>query len=275
MAAVILNSEQKMIASLLNRFWRTLTGGGRTAGGNGLAATASRAGDESVADAVRTAVGALLREPLAYPANIDYEMVARLKAAAESADYMVSRMMSARNLVKRAELLDFALGLRTVEGLVMEFGVFRGESLRFIAKRVSQEVHGFDSFEGLPEDWTYFQKQGRFSLDGKIPQFAETNIRIYKGWFENTLPGFLAAHTGSARLIHIDCDIYSSTRTVLSLLAPRIVKGTVLVFDEYLNYPAWREHEFRAFQEFIAANGLAYRYAGFASSHSSVAVVIE
>lgn len=259
-----------MIGGFLRRFWRTPAGGGSAPG-----AIVSGTGDESVVDAVRSAIGGMLRQPLAYPANIDYEMVARLKAAAESADYMVSRMMSARNLVNRAELLDFALSLCKVEGLVAEFGVFRGESLRFIAKRTSQEVHGFDSFEGLPEDWTYFQKQGRFSLDGQIPQFAETNIRIYKGWFENTLPGFLAAHAGTARLIHIDCDIYSSTRTVLSLFAPRIVKGTVLVFDEYLNYPAWREHEFRAFQEFIAASGLAYRYAGFASSHSSVAVVIE
>ena len=226
--------------------------------------------DEHTADALRAAIARFIREPLAYPPNIDFEMVARLKAASESADYMVSRMMGAQNLVNRAALLDFAVAQSTIDGLVMEFGVFRGESLRFLAKRFAREVHGFDSFEGLPEDWTYFQKQGRFSLDGQIPQFSEKNIRIHKGWFEQTLPGFLDLHAGAAGFIHVDCDIYSSTRTVLHLLAPRIVKGTVIVFDEYLNYPAWQAHEFKAFQEFLAAHGFAYRYLGFASSHSSV-----
>jgi hypothetical protein len=264
-----------MIGTFLQRCWRTLRGKYAQGGGAEKSATHARMNNETDHDAVRMAINAFLREPLGYPANVDYDLVARLKAAAASADYMVAHMMNARNLVGRAELLEFALGECSVDGLILEFGVFRGESLRFMAKRTRQEVHGFDSFEGLPEDWTYFQKQGRFSLEGKIPDFRETNIRVYKGWFEETLPRFLAGHTGAARLIHIDCDIYSSTRTVLDLAAPRVVKGTVIVFDEYLNYPSWQAHEFRAFQEFVAANHLRYRYAGFASSHSSVAVVIE
>jgi hypothetical protein len=264
-----------MIGTLLRRCWQTLRGQSVQGGGVAASASSDRMGNENNHDAVRMAINAFLREPLGYPANIDYDLVARLKAAAASADYMVAHMMNARNLVRRAELLEFALGACSIEGLIMEFGVFRGESLRFLAKRVQQDVHGFDSFEGLPEDWTYFQKQGRFSLDGKIPEFHETNICVYKGWFEQTLPRFLVEHEGAARLIHIDCDIYSSTRTVLDLAAQRIVKGTIIVFDEYLNYPSWQAHEFRAFQEFVAANHLRYRYAGFASSHSSVAVVIE
>lgn len=264
-----------MIGTFLQQCWRSLRGEPVQGGRADAAETPERPAIEADHDAVRMAINAFLREPLGYPANVDYEMVARLKAAASSADYMVAHMMNARNLVRRAELLEFALGACSVDGLIMEFGVFRGESLRFMAKRVPQDVHGFDSFEGLPEDWTYFQKQGRFSLAGKIPEFHETNIRIYKGWFEETLPQFLAGHTEAARLIHIDCDIYSSTRAVLALVAARIVKGTVIVFDEYLNYPSWQAHEFKAFQEFVAASGLNYRYAGFASSHSSVAVVIE
>ena len=231
--------------------------------------------DGQTTDALHAAIGRFIREPLAYPATVDYELVARFQAAAESANYMVGHMMGARNLRKRAELLEFALRACRLSGLVMEFGVFRGESLRFIAKRLSQEVFGFDSFEGLPEDWTSSQKQGRFTLNGVVPEFNETNIRICKGWFDESLPVFLAAHAGPARFIHIDCDIYSSTRTVLNLLGSRIVKDTVIVFDEDLNYPSWREHEYRAFQEFVAAHGLKYRYIGFASSHFSVAVVIE
>ena len=257
-----------MLRSMVNRFWRSLRG--HAGGANNVGP-----GEVSVHDAVRSAINAFLREPLAHPAVVDYEMVARLQAAASAAEYMVGHMMAARNLVRRAELLEFAFECCGVDGLVLEFGVFRGESLRFLAKRAGRDVHGFDSFEGLPEDWTYMQKQGRFSLDGKVPQFSESNIHIYRGWFEDTLPQFLAAHPGSARLLHIDCDIYASTRTVLRLIAPRIVKGTVIVFDEYLGYPSWQQHEYKAFQELVAATGLRYRYAGFASSHTSVAVVIE
>jgi len=258
-----------VIGNLIKRVFRALSGNAVPT------APVPSIGDEQIARAVHVALGQFLRQPLAHPSGVDYELVARLQAAAESADYMVKHMMGAQNLRGRAELLDFALGACTVDGLVMEFGVFRGESLRFIAKRVQQEIVGFDSFEGLPEDWTSFQKQGRFTLNGVVPEFSEPHIRICKGWFEDTLPGFLAEQTAPARFIHIDCDIYSSTRTVLNLLSPRIVKGTVIVFDEYLNYPSWREHEYRAFQEFIASHHLKYRYIGFASSHYSVAVVIE
>jgi hypothetical protein len=261
-----------MLAKVLRGWWRSMTGAAADRAGG---SNSPDAGGDAIRNAVRAELNAFLREPLAYPAAVDFELVARLQAAASSADYMVANMMKAQNLVRRAELLEYALGACTIDGLILEFGVFRGESLRFIAKRVTQEVHGFDSFEGLPEDWTYFQKQGRFSLDGAIPQFSERNIRIYKGWFEQTLPGFLAEQPGAARLIHIDCDIYSSTCTILGLVASRIVPGTVIVFDEYLNYPSWQAHEFKAFQEFVAARRLCYRYAGFASSHSSVAVVIE
>ena len=262
-----------MLGTLLKQGWLALTGNARKEDPDTHAAV--RDGGVVTAEAVRAALHGMLREPLAHPANVDYAMVARLKAASDSADYLIEHMMAARNLVQRAALLDFAIGeCNLIDGLVMEFGVFRGESLRFIAKRVVQSVHGFDSFEGLPEDWTYFQKQGRFTLDGKVPEFREANICVYKGWFDKTLPTFLATHPGPARFIHIDCDIYSSTRIVLNLLAPRLVSGSVLVFDEYLNYPSWREHEFKAFQEFVVSRQLQYRYIGFASSHSSVAVVL-
>jgi hypothetical protein len=258
-----------MLGRFLGRFWQSERGDAAAVDG------AAAANPALTQDTVRSAIAAFLREPLAHPAVVDYELVARMKAAVEAADYMVARMMTANNLVRRAELLAFALGACSIPGLMLEFGVFRGESLRFLAKHAGQDVHGFDSFEGLPEDWTYFQKQGRFSLDGGVPEFTESNICVYKGWFQNTLPEFLAKFAGPARLVHIDCDIYSSTRTVFDLIAPRLVKGSVIVFDEYLGYPSWQQHEYRAFQEYVAANQVRYRYLGFASSHTSVAVVIE
>jgi len=256
-----------MLGSLLKRIWRGMTGNAPVQ----APPDASR-GEMSLQSEMRAALVSLLREPLAHPKTIDYEMVAHLMAATSSADYMTNHMMGARNLVRRSNLLEFALGESTIQGLVLEFGVYRGRSLREIAERAGQEVHGFDSFEGLPQDWTYFQKQGRFSLQGEVPAIDMPGVRIHKGWFDQTLPGFLGDHPGPARFIHVDCDVYSSARTVLQLLTPRIVSGSVILFDEYLNYPAWQQHEYRAFQEFIAQTGKRYRYIGFASSDCAVAV---
>ncbi len=221
---------------------------------------------------LRSALASLLREPLAHPKNLNYESVAWVVAAARSADYMVRHMMGATNHTERMPLLEFALGQCSIPGLVMEFGVFRGESLSAIARHTQQDVHGFDSFEGLPEDWTYYQKQGRFGLEGQLPVFTQSNVHLHKGWFDAALPKFLATNPGPARFIHIDCDLYSSTRTVLEQLSERIVPGTVILFDEYLNYPGWDQHEFRAFQEFVQRTAMRYRYIGFASADSSVAV---
>jgi predicted O-methyltransferase YrrM len=239
----------------------------------------SRAADGSVPRGDNDIAGEVTRTLLRHggrPAeSYDYEQLAYLLAGLSSARYMVEQMSGARNLVGRAALLQYALSQCAVEGLVLEFGVYTGASLRWIADRCPGPVHGFDSFEGLPEDWTHIQKKGRFSLQGELPEIGAANAVLHKGWFADTLPAFLAANQGVVRFAHIDCDIYSSSKTVLELLMPRIVSGSVLVFDEYLNYPGWEKHEYRAFQEIIAATGRRYEYIGFASTTQCVAVRIS
>ncbi len=84
----------------------------------------------------------------------------------------------------------------------------------------------------------------------------------FVGYFDAVLPAFLSKTTGGVSLLHVDCDLYFSTQTVLAQLRDRIVSGTIIVFDEYLNYPQWRQHEFRAFQEFVAQRKLKYEYIG-------------
>ena len=202
----------------------------------------------------------------------DLERVTNWLASVESARYITNRMGLASNLRDRDALIDHALAACRVEGLVLEFGVYEGNSLRNIAQAYEGPVYGFDSFEGLPEDWTHFQLKGRFSLEGRLPEFEEDNVNLVPGWFDDTLPGFVKEHAGPVRFLHVDSDIYSSARTVLTGLSDRLVSGSVILFDEYFNYPGWQEHEFRAFQEFIAETGHRYEYLGYASRHSSVAV---
>ena len=180
-----------------------------------------------------------------------------LAAFEEAVDYaQAAGMPPARGF--KATVLREALAAAPEKGLVLEFGVYTGRSIAWLAEG-ADAVHGFDSFQGLPDDWTPEVKAGGYSTTGRLPQ-VPPNVTLHVGWFEKTLPAFLAQEAGPLRLANIDCDVYSSTRCVLEALAPRLVVGSILVFDEYFTYPGWRDHEWKAFQELVAARGLAYRY---------------
>jgi hypothetical protein len=198
----------------------------------------------------------------------------RLHAKREAVAYIIEHMQEAMVLPDRLDLLKFALSRAPVTGLVMEFGVEKGASLRHLGSLTQRTVHGFDSFEGLPGDWSGTKEAaGAFSLRGRLPK-VPANARLHVGWFDATLPAYLTETAENCALIHIDCDIYTSTVTIFNALKDRIKPGTVVVFDEYFNYPGWRGHEYKAFQEFIAATGHTYRYLGFAAEKGHVAVII-
>jgi hypothetical protein len=198
----------------------------------------------------------------------------RLHAKREAVDYIVAHMGEAMVLQDRLDLLKFALSRAPETGLVLEFGVEKGASLRHLASLTTRDVHGFDSFEGLPGDWGGTKEgAGAFSLQGKLPK-VPANAKLHVGWFDQTLPRFLGTAKDHCALIHVDCDIYVSTAVIFEQLRARIAPGTVIVFDEYFNYPGWRAHEYKAFQEFIASSGLSYRYLGFSAEKGHVAVTI-
>lgn len=192
--------------------------------------------------------------------------------ATTPAGRLAARLGRATPCSSRDEVLDLALRHLRADGLVCEFGVFEGESINRIADRLpDRTVHGFDSFEGLPERWREAFEPGMFGTGGRLPG-VRPNVRLLKGWFDATLPAFAAAHPGPAALLHFDCDLYSSTRCVLEQLGGRLVPGSVVVFDEYYNYPGWEEHEFRAFAEFAARRRLGYEYLAYNRLHEQVAV---
>lgn len=195
-------------------------------------------------------------------------------AKQETVAYIREKMTTASIVADRWALLQLGLQRCHADGLVLEFGVHKGRSTRWIARHRNGMVHGFDSFKGLPGDWSGASEQtGSFSTGGRLPK-VDKNVVLHPGWFSDTVPAFLKEHAGPAAFIHIDCDIYESTQTVFALLADRIVPGTVIVFDEYFNYPNWRQHEFRAFQEFVAAKGVRYEYIAFAAKNGHVMVRI-
>jgi predicted O-methyltransferase YrrM len=195
------------------------------------------------------------------------------RARRQSADYVQAYMAEALVFADRWDLLAHAAAAAPPRGLMLEFGVADGASLRHLARATGRELHGFDSFEGLPEDWSgTFEQRGKFGRGGSLPP-VPASVTLHKGWFDATLPRFLASHAEEpVAFVHVDCDIYASTVTVLRELAPRLAPGTVLVFDEYFNYPNWQRHEFRAFQEFVRDTGFGYAYLGFAQKNGHVAV---
>jgi hypothetical protein len=132
--------------------------------------------------------------------------------------------------------------------------------------------YGFDSFLGLPEAWTLGAKAGAFSTHGRVPAVRD-NVKLVAGFFEDTLPAFVAAH-GAERVcvLHIDADLYSSTKTIFENLKGTLVPGSVIIFDELINYPGWQEGEYRAFMEYVAENYVAFEYIAYARTGSQVAV---
>jgi hypothetical protein len=156
------------------------------------------------------------------------------------------------------DVLTRALAAAPAEGLTLECGVYFGRSLRIIASQTASDVHGFDSFEGLPEAWSVNEPAGAYSTGGRLPSKMPANVVLHQGWFEQTLPDFFATTPGEIRLLHIDCDLYSSTKTVLQCANTRLVSGSVLVFDDFLGYSGHEQHELRAFEEFVRDQNIGW-----------------
>ena len=114
---------------------------------------------------------------------------------------------------------------------------------QFAGSRPPPHSYIFDSFEGLPEpdartrhdQWKrgeykfgyeeFFKRMDFF----RIPREGYTAV---KGFFSETLRGD-TVQTGPLALVHIDCDLFDSTRLALSFIEEDIQQGTVVLFDDY------------------------------------------
>lgn len=181
----------------------------------------------------------------------------------QTAQFIVDNMNKIKSFDDKANYLKYVLnhiGSSLGRGEYLEFGVFSGKTINFISATLPDKIiYGFDSFEGLPETWRSGFEKEKFSIRGNLPQVNE-NVRLVKGWFNETLPAFVKTHPEPCAFIHVDCDLYSSTKTVFDNLKNQIVAGTVIAFDEYFNYPGWQEGEYKAFMEFVEENNLEFEY---------------
>ncbi len=197
----------------------------------------------------------------------DIDFSGRVEAGREAYQFVTEHMPTAPRFTHRHDTLRHALTLAPEQGLALEFGVAAGHSLRVIAgTRPPGTVFGFDSFQGFPEDWRSDFPKGFFAMEPPdVP-----NAELVAGFFDDTLPKFLADHDEPVAFIHADADMYSSTRTLLTALRDRIRPGVVIQFDEFFNFPGWRLHEYRAWDEFVQENGIRFQYEAYTVNDEQV-----
>jgi hypothetical protein len=167
------------------------------------------------------------------------------------------------NTLRKIHLED-AMNSVSIPGQVLEFGVHTGDTVNKIAEYFNNDtIWGFDSFEGLPESWQMSlsdnaHPKGRFAVE-TLPAVRE-NVKLVKGWFNEVLPNWIKENAGPIKFLHMDADIYSSTKEVLTMLNSQIVPNTIIVFDEMYSwknpekYKFWDQGEYKALKEWMSEN---------------------
>jgi hypothetical protein len=197
------------------------------------------------------------------------------RAIRNSADYVEKHLDNTLLFPIRENLWDYALSKTNKNGIFIEFGVFNGYSINYFGSKLKKDIKlfGFDSFEGLKEDWWGFDAPaGHFDVGGNLPKVLP-QVTLVKGWFDVTLPEFLKNNNENFSFIHLDADTYESTILVLDLISSRIVTGTIIVFDEYFGYPNWEKGEYLAWKKYCEGHQIKYKYIGFSTFQAAVQIL--
>ncbi len=196
-------------------------------------------------------------------------------AKRESADFMYANLDHAVLFTNHLDMLA-KMVTRAEKGAILEFGVFTATSTNTLADAIApRRVYGFDSFEGLREDWAgHDMLAGAFDLGKRLPAVRE-NVQLVAGWVQDTLPSFLTG-LGDEQIafVHFDLDTYESTRFTLETITPKLAKRVMFVFDEYHSYPGWKNGEKKAFEEWVARTGATYKIVGYCWEQAAMEVVL-
>ena len=154
----------------------------------------------------------------------------------------------------------------------METGVFKGTSLRYLAKQQPKATfYGFDSFEGLNEDWHGHHKaKGAFNLKGILPDMPD-NVQLIKGWLEDTYVKFLEDKDKKISFLHIDTDTYTPAKIVLKESKKYLQSGAIVMFDELHGYPNWKNGEYAALHEVFEKD--EFEYVAFCKTQATIRIL--
>jgi O-methyltransferase len=171
--------------------------------------------------------------------------------------------------VKMYEQIVAGLGLSTEPIDYLEFGVHSGSTFKWwllANKNPDSRFYGFDTFEGLPEDWGTYNKG---EMSAVMPRFDDSRYTLFKGLFQNTLADFKKNTSISSRrkIIHLDADLFSSTLYVLGTLGNEIKSGDIIIFDEF----CVPNHEWMAYSMFTKSFYTKMEVIGAANNYFHVA----
>lgn len=211
-----------------------------------------------------TRLGAHSRQPLIYSLNGAFNYL-HVGWWLHANGFEIPRRVGTRNDL--FDLVAAEIGSREV--LYLEFGVHAGASISYWSRLLTNpasKLHGFDSFEGLPHDWTLEgHPRGYFSTSGSVPSVDDPRVEFFVGWFEDTLRAYdWPEH--EVLVVMLDADLYSSTATALAAVREHLVPGSFLYFDQFHH----RADELRAFAELIDEHELHFRVIGTTRELTSV-----
>lgn len=199
----------------------------------------------------------------------------------EAVDFVKKYLSKAKRLETDADLVRFASDQVTLSGAYLELGVTTGKTINFIAAlNPTKTIYGFDSFKGDPGAWHRDGKvipAGAFALKdpNKLP-LVLNNVKLIQGEFDESLPYFVKNKLNGQPIafIHVDSDLYSSSKTAFDVLGPYIKPGTIILFDELYAFTGSEEGEFKALKEFLAQSGYGVEYLAYNAMFEAVAVKI-
>jgi len=178
---------------------------------------------------------------------------------------------------RREKLYEAVIGQEGVGSLTIdyfEFGVAGGYSFKWWLehnRNPDSRFYGFDTFEGLPEDFGPFAK-GSMAAALDSLNISDPRASFHKGLFQDTLVPFLDQYKNRNRkLIHMDADIFSATIFTLSQLYKYLNDGDIILFDEF----AVPTHEFVAFKIFTESFYIKYEVIGAANNYLFLAIKIK
>ena len=180
-------------------------------------------------------------------------------------------------LLDSEKIREYAINLakdndKDSDNFYLEFGVFSGTSINFFSQKINKNIYGFDSFEGLKEDWLGTSViKGTFDLKKQIPKL-NSNVIPISGWVQDTLPKFLDEKKPKINFVHMDIDTYESSKFVLENIKPFLIKGAIILFDELYNFEGWDVGEYKALTEVFDEKD--YSFVSFSTDTAQAAIKI-
>jgi O-methyltransferase len=211
---------------------------------------------------------------LIYPRRI--ELFDRLNLNTSFRDVLTTNFASSTEAEDRYQMYRHVHDslVKDVAITYLEFGVWKGDSIANWAKmntHVDSRFYGFDTFTGLPEDWNQSNLRGTFDLDGNVPAIDDSRVTLIPGLFQESLYSFLSSFESTNPIvIHVDCDLYSSTLFVLTALDRVLRPGTIIIFDEFFDL----QHEFAAFLDYTQSFYRQWRGLAHTRDYIQVAITL-